>query len=162
MENMIMTTYRRPYVKFVGAIAIGFHLVSLFGVINAFVIDDMIALFGVLLMWLFLGFLFTFIWIYEGKSILQISPDEVRFFYKVFSKSKGLRGFNRSGLEIRKIEIKSVTLAIFPGDGFVAATTKSLLFELIDGRSFQAYFYHYGKNQETEIIARLLDFNTKK
>jgi hypothetical protein len=159
---MNLTTYRRPYVKIVGAIAIGLHLVSLFGVIYAFVIDDTIALFGVLLMWLFLGFLFTFIWIYEWKSILQISPDEVRFFYKVFSKSKGLSGFNRSGLEIRNNEIKSVKLAIFPGDGFVAATTKSLLFELIDGRSFQAYFYHYGKNQETEIIARLLDFNTKK
>lgn len=101
--------------------------------------------------WVFIGGLFTFIVVYESKSIFVIDDDKIIFHYKVFSKSKELRGLNRKGLMIKFDDIQNIRVDEFKGDGLFIATTKSIHFDLKDKRSFDAYFHHYGKQQEKEI-----------
>jgi hypothetical protein len=136
----------------VSVIIIFFTLFLIPAFIYALITDNIFAIVGLPLFWLLISGILLIPWYYESRGILQLSDHEIRFFYKLFSKSKDLNGFNRKGLVIHFNEIESIDIVTIPGDCCITATARQLIIRWKDGRMALAYLYHFGKKQEKEII----------
>lgn len=148
-------TYRRPSVKVVAMIFIAFTVVMISLLIYALITANDFAVVGIPFIWAWIGGILSIAWYYENRGILQLSDTEIRFYYKLFSNSKEMNGFNKKGLVIRFEAIEAIDIVMIPGDWFILADTKQLVIRWKDGRVVYAYLYHFGKKQESEIIEYL-------
>lgn len=111
---------------------------------------------------LFIGGMFLLIALIEWSSYLEIDPNKIVFHYKVFSKDKGLKGFNRKGLSVDWNDVKLIKIRHMSQDRILSSDTNFVTFFLKDSRIFETTFFHFGKTKEHEILSKIQSYAPKQ
>lgn len=99
------------------------------------------------------GLMLLMIALIEHRGTLTLTEDALIIRYHVFGTKPDVRRRLRAGLPYR--DIRSMVVDFYPGDGITSKDSRHCRFRLRDGGTFSAYFYHFGKEAEREIIDEL-------
>ena len=145
-------TYYRPGARWLGLAGSAICLVCLIAAAVAIAQGNAVLLLGISILFLMGSLLLTCAFI-ERRSTLTLTEDSIIIRYPVFDASPEARRRLRKGLPYQ--DIRSMVVSDYPGDGITSGDSRLCRFHLREGGKFSAYFYHFGKEAEQEIIDEL-------
>lgn len=149
---MQSVTYYRPSARWLGLAGGVICLVCLIAAAVVIAQGNAILLLGISVLFLMGLLLLTGAFI-EYRGTLTLTEDALILRYHVFGAKPDVRRRLREGLPYR--DIRSMVVDFYPGDGITSKDSRHCRFRLRDGGTFSAYFYHFGKEAEREIIDEL-------
>lgn len=149
---MQSVTYYRPSARWLGLAGSMICLVCLIAAAVVIVQGNAVFLLAISIP-LLMGLLLLTGAFIEHRGTLTLTVDSLVIRYHVFGASPKVRRRLREGLPYR--DIRSMVVDFYPGDGMTSKDSWLCRFRLRDGGKFSAYFYHFGKEAEREIIDEL-------
>lgn len=149
---MQSVTYYRPGVRWFALAGGVICLVCLIAAAVVVAQGNAVFLLGISIP-LLMGLMLLLIALIEHRGTLTLTEDALIIRYHVFGADPEVRRRLREGLPYR--DIRSMVVDFYPGDGITSKDSRLCRFRLRGGDGFNAYFYHFGRRAEEEIIDEL-------
>ena len=152
-----MKTYMRPVLKILKIVIIITLLIELFLLLDAIIKNDYINFIFANFLLVFILFVAIFSYWSESNGKIEVDDKSVTFYYHLFSKHKGYKGFNfKTGLQVKFDDVERFEITNNPGMFLISAGHDTYYIKLTSGIDFTFYLFHFGK-QETEIREHIIN-----
>ena len=132
-------------------------LIELYLIVDAVIKNDYINLIFANLLLLFVLFIAFFSYWSESNGKIQVDNNTVIFYYHLFSKHKGYKGYNfKTGLKVDFDDVVQFEITNNPGAFLISGGNDTYYMKLNTGVDFTFYLFHFGK-QEVEIREHLIN-----